>query len=95
MIDLKQIHKFSACHEFKVKNSEVCGCFYCTQFFLSEDIEEWVNDDFKDGRKGKTALCPKCGIDSVLPEVDDFTLNLKLLEDMNAEYFARTRFIDD
>jgi hypothetical protein len=41
----------------------VAGCFYCIPVFDVEEIEEWI-----DG--GQTALCPHCGIDSVLPVID-------------------------
>lgn len=36
------------------------GCFYCITIYGSSEIKEWI-----DG--GQTALCPHCGIDSVLP----------------------------
>ena len=36
------------------------GCFYCKCIYSPSKIKEWI-----DG--GETALCPKCGIDSVLP----------------------------
>ena len=36
-----------------------CGCFYCCKTFNIGDVDEFVDD-------GKTAICPKCGIDSVL-----------------------------
>jgi hypothetical protein len=40
----------------------VCGCFYCRATFPGGAVQAWVDD-------GKTALCPRCGIDSVLPNV--------------------------
>lgn len=47
----------------------LCSCYYCRNKFLGGEIKEWI-------RKGEnTALCPKCGIDSVIPfDVDDDTL---------------------
>ena len=47
-----------------------CGCFYCLATVPGDDVREWVDD-------GRTALCPRCGIDSVLPDVtDDDTLRV-------------------
>jgi len=43
--------------------SEVCGCYFCMSVFSPKSIEDWVDYD-------RTALCPRCGIDSVLPGVD-------------------------
>lgn len=41
-----------------------CGCFYCQAVFAGDEVKEWVDDD-------RTALCPRCGIDSVLAGVTD------------------------
>ncbi len=51
---------FSARNE--LESSALCGCFGCEQIYDPKLIEEWVND-----RGGDTAICPKCGIDSVVP----------------------------
>jgi hypothetical protein len=37
----------------------LCGCFHCEKTFDAAEIEEWIGD--------KDAICPRCGIDSVLP----------------------------
>jgi hypothetical protein len=42
----------------------MCGCFHCLATFRAETIHEWVDT-------GKTALCPRCGVDAVLPNVTD------------------------
>ena len=48
-----------------------CGCYYCISRFSKQDIEQWVDD-------GQTALCPFCGIDSVIGDdgndIDDDAL---------------------
>ncbi len=46
----------------RVTAAALCGCFHCQSIFASDDIRQWVNN-------GQTALCPQCGIDSVLPGV--------------------------
>lgn len=43
--------------------AEACGCFRCLATFAPEVVDEWVEE--RDGRQ--TALCPCCGVDSVLP----------------------------
>ena len=42
-----------------LEKSSVCGCFHCLQTFPSHEITEYVD-------KGLTAVCPKCGVDSVI-----------------------------
>lgn len=36
-----------------------CSCFYCGKRFNPKEIKEWTD-------KGQTAICPHCGIDSVI-----------------------------
>lgn len=59
--DLKILHRMSFNHRTKVEASTQCGCFYCKALFSPDQIEEWTD-------KGQTAMCPECGIDSVLPD---------------------------
>lgn len=59
---LIKAHKNSSSHKEKILAREYCGCFYCKRVYNSKKIEEWIDEP--DG--GKTAVCPKCGIDSVL-----------------------------
>jgi len=44
----------------------MCGCYYCYKIYISQQVQDYVNS-------GTCVLCPKCGIDSVLP---DATLTL-------------------
>jgi hypothetical protein len=56
---LEAAHKQSIFHRDEILNSGVCGCFYCLTTFLPNQITEWADEN-------KTALCPNCGIDSVV-----------------------------
>lgn len=44
--------------------SRVAGCYSCLSTFRPEQVLRWAFDD-------TTALCPRCGMDAVLPGVDD------------------------
>jgi hypothetical protein len=52
-------HKHSSYNRREIEGSAMCGCFFCRQTFPSTEVDEWTDDD-------DTALCPRCGIDSVL-----------------------------
>ena len=52
-------HKYASKHRSELEASERCACFFCFRTFASADIKKWVDAD-------QTALCPHCGIDSVL-----------------------------
>ena len=63
--------------------SQKCGCFYCKSTFNTNEINDWTDED---DERGKTALCPNCGIDSVLS--DEFPIDdNEFLKEMNKEYF--------
>lgn len=81
---LDNLHsKCTANHDI-LNNSNICGCFYCLKIFNPDEIEFWINDP-----AGKTALCPYCTIDSVIPEsgCGDYELNTDLLKKMNKYWF--------
>lgn len=66
------IHRLSAHHRAAVLESERCGCFFCLRTFAPSAIANWA-----DG--GRTANCPYCDIDAVLPgsvvPIDDALLS--------------------
>ncbi len=56
---LIEAHKACDLHRKSILENEFCGCFYCKKVYKSIEIKEWTDDE-------ETAICPKCGIDSVL-----------------------------
>ena len=73
------IHEKSFGNFGAIQKSQKCGCYFCKKIFDASEIEDWTSD--------KTALCPYCGIDSV---VQDYNVEItpKLLKKMNAEWFG-------
>jgi hypothetical protein len=86
--NFEEIHKESGWHEEAIKKSKICGCFHCKNTFPPSEIENWLEES-KDGLPGpgQTAMCPKCGIDAVLPESDKYQITIELLEAMNKHFF--------
>ena len=58
-------HEHSANNKSALKQDDLCGCFYCLKIFNPNEISEWTD-------KGKTAMCPYCGIDSIIGKRSDF-----------------------
>jgi len=57
----------------KTKNywsNKNCTCLYCGKSFNYKKINVWVND-----RNEKTAICPYCNIDSIVPSEVDSGVN--------------------
>ena len=78
-------HKRSSIHRESLLLVEFCGCFHCCEIFSPSLIVEWVDED--DNGVGQTAMCPKCGIDSVI-EVEASSDEVRLfLKTMNQHWF--------
>ncbi|MGL9730327.1 cytoplasmic protein [Enterococcus sp. DIV0756] len=75
-------HKYSIYNKKMLEKSELCGCFYCCLLFQYEGIKEWI-----DGTPDPTALCPNCGIDSVIPRSEEYSLSVEFLEEMRGVWF--------
>lgn len=63
----------------RIKPVAKFGCYYCAEVYAVAEhpIEEWVDGE-------QTALCPVCGIDSVIPQLSslEFTKSdMKTLHD--------------
>jgi hypothetical protein len=63
-----------------LKNATLAGCYRCISIFSPSDITETTDDC-------KTAMCPKCGVDSVLPDTSDFPINMENLTKLNKRWF--------
>ena len=79
---LEFCHKLSINHRRLIGNGVACGCFFCHATFDGSKIRAWT------GKPGESALCPRCGIDSVLPEAGDLKVTKTLLKRMQAYWFA-------
>jgi hypothetical protein len=82
---LQSAHNRSSNHREEILASDRCGCFYCRQTFPPSEIEEWVDE--RDGI-GTTALCPRCGIDSVIGSRSGLPLTWEFLREMHEYWFT-------
>ncbi len=78
---LRAAHKHCTANRETLMASDCAGCFYCLAVFDPKEITEWID-------KGKTALCPHCGIDSLIPETAGFPLTESFLAEMQAYWFS-------
>ena len=75
-------HKHASRHRKEIELSDACGCFYCLEKFAPSEIHEWIDD-------GTTAMCPRCGIDSVVGSASGFSLSRDFLGRMHSYWFER------
>jgi len=79
-LDVIEAHKHSIRHREEIEASEKCGCFDCLAIFIPHDIIDWVD-------KGQTALCPHCGIDSVIGSKSGYPIDRSFLDQMRHHWF--------
>jgi alkylhydroperoxidase family enzyme len=91
--ELDRLHSDSYRNEEAIQCSELLGCFYCKKIWRREDkgIEDWIDcceDDKELPQEKWTALCPWCGIDSVLADAKG-GVNPATIDEMNRYWFGR------
>lgn len=86
--DFEAAHRKCGNHRTEVLASDVCGCFHCLATFSPIEIEDWIDDDA--ASVGRTALCPRCGIDSVIGSKSGVSMEVEFLSRMHAYWFGRT-----
>src|SRR5215813_12731533 len=91
--DVDQAHRHSIRHRREILASELCGCFYCLRTFAPDEIEDWTHDGKTEA--DHTALCPHCGIDSVIGSASGFPITAEFLGRMYTRWFETTVPLDD
>lgn len=77
-------HRHSIHHREEILSSQCCGCFYCCSIFSPTEIDRWTDEWEK---IGQTALCPHCGIDSVVGSESGYPITKEFLNQMKSYWF--------
>lgn len=80
LFEIKEAHKTSIRHRNILRDSDACGCFCCLDMFDYKNIDDWCDN-------GDTALCPSCGIDSVIGSASGYPITQPFLEAMKKYWF--------
>jgi hypothetical protein len=84
-IDVIEAHRHASFHRYEILESQTCGCFYCLAVFLPQFIQDWIH---KQDDLGQTALCPTCGVDSVIGSKSGYPLTPAFLQKMRQHWFG-------
>jgi hypothetical protein len=95
MPDLLAAHRHTAHNRAEIERSKRCGCFYCSQMFPPEEIVAWggLDADKLDDPAAwdaATALCPRCGSESVIGDASGYPIDPDFLGRMHAAWFQKT-----
>ncbi len=80
-MEIKEASKYSIYNSPELEKSKMAGCYHCKSIFESSNVSETTDD-------GKTALCPNCNIDSVLPDSSPFKIDENTLIKLNKYWFS-------
>lgn len=77
----KPAHEHARNNRSELAASAKCGCFFCRAIFDPKIIAEFADN-------GQTAICPNCGIDSLIGDKAGYDLNNEFLMAMFRRWFA-------
>jgi hypothetical protein len=91
--DVDAAHRHSIRHRGEIEASGACGCFYCLAVFPPSEVREWIDwpadtPAAQENARGQTALCPRCGIDSVIGDASGYPVTPGFLGRMEARWFG-------
>ena len=82
--EILRAHKHSTNHRAEIIRSHHCGCFHCCAIFVPGQVTTWIDDV---NGEGQTALCPSCGIDSLVGDASGFGISRDFLDSMKSYWF--------
>ena len=88
--DIIAAHTHCSRHRDEILRSEACGCFYCLAVFAPTEIDVWIQERPADEdipAPDDTALCPRCGIDSVIGTSSGYPITPEFLTRMKEHWF--------
>ncbi len=95
MVNLLAAHRHASHNRSEIEGSTLCGCFCCVQVFAPSEIVAFAGLDAADfanpdSLKGGTALCPRCGSESVIGDRSGYRIDAQFLGRMNEAWHQKT-----
>lgn len=82
--EMDELNRLTAYNRRRVERSKKCGCFHCGSTFKGSEVAEWLHEE--DGED--SALCPYCGVDSVIYGTKKYQLSTAMLSSLYMKWFA-------
>ncbi len=77
---IKSAIRFATGNREALVQSAKAGCYYCLAIYAASEVVRFLPSE-------DTALCPYCGIDSVLADQSPYELNAVTLEELHEYWF--------
>ncbi len=85
--DVRDAHKHSSRHRTEILASAWCGCFSCISIFPPHQIDNWTDNAHGEKESLWTALCPRCGMDTVIGDNSGLPITKAFLTEMRRYWF--------
>jgi inosine-uridine nucleoside N-ribohydrolase len=95
MTNLLAAFKHTSNNRAELEASQVCGCCACMEMLSPTEVTAWTGLDMSnfndpDATNGETAVCPRCGSESLIGSKSGFDVNPQFLSEMNQAWFQKT-----
>lgn len=80
--NLTAIKKHIKNNEIEILGSQKAGCFFCGHEYSARKINDWANS-----RKGMSAICPVCGVASVIGDASGLPTDSAFLKETGKQLF--------
>ena len=85
--DVISAHNFCTRQKSELEGDRRCGCFYCLKIYSPKEITNWLSEG------AGTALCPYCGMDSVIGESSGYPITDEFLKEMKKYWFREVYYL--
>ena len=83
---LHEIHTHCTANREEVDASSRCACFYCQEVFRATEVKDYIVEPSMDYKE--TALCPRCGADTILGDAAGIPFYKELIKKLHRHYFG-------
>ena len=74
-------------NEIEIIRSKKCGCYFCKKTYSARKVKDW-----EQGENGRaSAICPECGMSTVIGDASGAPLTKELLEEMNKAFYGKAK----
>ena len=81
--ELEEARTHSEDNELEILSSTECGCFFCRSHFPARAVSDW---DYE-GHHAH-AICPECGMASVIGDASGYPITKEFLKEMNIAFYG-------
>ena len=81
---LKELHIYCRNNIELIEKSKKCYCFYCKSIVGAKEVLDATTPFTK---RIQTAFCPRCDIDSLIPDAIDEKITKEIIDDMHEYWF--------